>query len=279
MMDTIQYNMIAEITELVDVISLQKLIWGNDTVTPVPQLVAAIKNGGMITGSFFNGELIGFTYGFAGFKNHENYLVSHMTAVHPNYQNLGIGLKLKLKQRDWAINYGYKKIIWTYDPLESRNAFFNLNKLGAYVRNCEPSYYGEMNDKLNIGMPTDRFLVEWDISSERVIKTLAGNFIISEEALKYPLLLNWERKDNIPYPIVVENNSLIEKGYLLPIPKNIQHLKQSDLKLAISWRLAIRNAAIAAFSNGFTLTGILKMNQNMIQYYVFEKNILEEFND
>ena len=168
MTDSIIYKTIEDLEEIKEVVILQSEIWSADVVSPLPQLLASIHHGGIIIGAFFENKLVGFCYGFAGFKNGEHYLISHMAGVRPQYQNYGVGYQLKLKQREWAIAYGYQKIVWTYDPLEVRNGYFNLCKLGAYSRKYYSSYYGDMQDKLNKDLPTDRLFIEWDICSSRV---------------------------------------------------------------------------------------------------------------
>ncbi len=272
------YKSIIGLKEIQDVVCFQEDIWDKDVVTPLPQLVAATHNGGNIVGAFKEGELIGFSYGFSGFKNGEEYLISHMTGVHSKYRNYGIGLQLKLKQREWAVDYGYQKIVWTFDPLEAKNAYFNLNKLGAYSQTYYPSYYGEMSDKLNKGLPSDRFLVEWDICSNRVTNALSG--VVKKDTLvnHYKSLLSYSDNGNIPYPDEIESIKN-EEGYLIPVPANFQILKQEDFEAAKAWRYKLRDAVNDAFSKGFVVTGMLKKNLANIHFYVIENKSMEPLYD
>ncbi|USK36499.1 GNAT family N-acetyltransferase (plasmid) [Bacillus sp. F19] len=266
----IVYKQIEDLKEMQDVVYFQEEIWGNAVVTPLPQLIAASHHGGIIIGAFNEGELIGFTYGFSGYKNEEHYLISHMTGVRQNYQNYGIGLNLKLKQRELAIEYGYKNIKWTFDPLEARNAYFNLNKLGAYAKTYFNSYYGEMGDKLNTGLPSDRFLVEWDICSNRVTEALFGPQKGSSFKNYHPLL-TWSDFGDIPLPLdekPIEN----EIGYLVPVPANFQSLKQVDNGAAKAWRYKFRNVVSKAISKGYKVTGIIKNTTN-VHFYIIENNV------
>lgn len=274
----IVYKNVESLKEIQDVVCFQEEIWGKDAVTPLPQLIAAAHHGGIIIGAFIEGELIGFSYGFSGYKNGKKYLISHMTGVRNKYQNCGIGLQLKLNQRDWAVDYGYQKIVWTFDPLEARNAFFNLNKLGAYSKTYYPSYYGEMSDKLNKGLPTDRFLVEWDICSNRVKKALAGVLQNDISVKNYRPLLTCRDIRNVPYPLG-EAPIMNEEGYLIPVPVNFQVLKQEDYEAAKAWRYKLRNAVSNAFSEGYAVTGMVKNSIANVHFYVIENKTMEALND
>ncbi|PLR79838.1 hypothetical protein CVD25_09700 [Bacillus canaveralius] len=274
----IVYKHIQDLKEIEEVVSFQEEIWSRDTVTPLPQLLAACHHGGSVIGAFDHGDLVGFSYGFSGYKDGQPYLISHMTAVNPKYQNLGIGLKLKLKQREWAIEYGYQKIVWTYDPLEARNAYFNLNKLGAYTKTYIESYYGEMNDKLNRGLPTDRLLAEWDICSIRVTNALEGTLQNEFSAKKYQPLLGWRESGDIPIPldeVIIAN----DRGYLVPVPAYFQCLKQVNNEAAKAWRYKLRNVVSDAFSKGYRATGILRNSQSNVHFYIIEHHNTEALHD
>jgi predicted GNAT superfamily acetyltransferase len=275
--DSITYKMIEDLADINEVVLLQSNIWSKDSVTPLPQLVASIHHGGILIGAFSENSLIGFCYGFAGFKNGEVYLLSHMAAVRPEYQNLGVGYQLKIKQREWAVAYGYQKIVWTFDPLEVRNGYFNLCKLGAYSRTYIPAYYGEMQDKLNKGLPTDRLLIEWDVCSSLVENAISGVVPYKTEH-DYEILLQPEK--DTEYPSRVEQIFNPQKeGYLVAVPTNIQLLKQLNLEVAKSWRYALRSVLSEALSSGYVITGVQKMPNSFIQYYQLEKKTLEDLND
>lgn len=275
--DSITYKMIEDLADINEVVLLQSDIWSKDSVTPLPQLVASIHHGGILIGAFSENRLIGFCYGFAGFKNGEVYLLSHMAAVRPEYQNLGVGYQLKIKQREWAVAYGYQKIIWTFDPLEVRNGYFNLCKLGAYSRSYIPAYYGEMQDKLNKGLPTDRLLIEWDVCSSRVENAISGVIPYKTEH-DYEILLQPEK--DTEYPSRVEQIFNPQKdGYLVAVPTNIQLLKRLNLEVAKSWRYALRSVLCEGLSNGYVITGVKKAPNSSIQYYQLEQKTLEDIND
>ncbi|MFC4410427.1 GNAT family N-acetyltransferase [Chungangia koreensis] len=239
------------------VLQLENIVWMEST--PIHQTFTAAKNGGILVGAFTTnedeseGKLVGFCYGFAGFKEGQAYLCSHMMGIHPDYRSSGIGRRLKEEQRQIAKDIGYDLIIWTFDPLESRNSYLNTSKLfgisDTYIVNC----YGEMNDGLNNGLPTDRLQIEWWIRSERVEEqwrpslSFENPFSVSLSSKGNPMLMG--SKDELPF-----GNSGIE----VPIPTDFQNIKKSEPELAYEWRMKIREIYQAIFTEGYTLTGVRK---------------------
>lgn len=146
---------------------LQGEIWGlpEREVVPYHQFVAAGKAGGVVLGAFEGEIMVGFSYGFPAWEQGRAYLWSHMTGVLPGYQGKGWGPLLKWEQRRQALARGYTLIRWTFDPLQAHNAYFNLRKLGAVVTSYLPDCYGEMGDRVNRGLPSDRLLAEWYLDS------------------------------------------------------------------------------------------------------------------
>ncbi|MDN4524037.1 GNAT family N-acetyltransferase [Fictibacillus fluitans] len=267
MTSAIKYKNITRVKELETVVSLQKLIWGKEAVTEVPQLFASIQSGGSVIGAYLDDELAGFCYGFPGYQSHNLYLYSHMMGILPSQRNNGIGLQLKLQQRLWAKQAGYEKIIWTYDPLQTRNAHLNLNKLGGYVDHYKVSYYGEMKDKINTGFPTDRFLLEWDIGSERV----SDNLRISEKEKVWQQYrkLSWTTTGSHPVPETLNHAAIDEQGYLVPVPADIERIKQENFNLALEWRLHVRNKMLSLLEKDYRVVGLLRQKEP-VHYYVLE---------
>jgi predicted GNAT superfamily acetyltransferase len=155
-------------------VHVQRRVWGGDQVAPVPLFVVAAHSGGQVLGAFEEGRMIGFTLAFAGVRD-GYYLHSHMAAVLPELRDRGIGRRLKLAQREDALARGIQLIEWTFDPLESKNAYFNLNKLGAIARRLIPNCYGITQSALHHGLPTDRLVAEWWLASERVRGAVSGS--------------------------------------------------------------------------------------------------------
>ena len=134
--------------------------------------VVADKVGGQVVGAFADAELVGFALSVPGHRNGRSYLHSHMAAVHERYRNFGVGRKLKLFQRDEALARNIELMEWTFDPLEIKNAFFNVRRLGAIMRHYNINQYGVTTSSLHGGLPTDRLVAEWWLRSQRVERLL-----------------------------------------------------------------------------------------------------------
>jgi predicted GNAT superfamily acetyltransferase len=134
----------------------------------------AANTGGQVLGAFDGQRLAGYTLAVAAIRDGVPYLHSHMTGIHADYRDRGIGRKLKLFQRDEALSRNIRLICWTFDPLEFRNAYFNLNRLGAITRTYLPNFYGVTSSPLHRGLATDRLLAEWHLDSPRVMAAAAG---------------------------------------------------------------------------------------------------------
>jgi predicted GNAT superfamily acetyltransferase len=156
-------------------VDLQREIWGEEAleVEPATMFVVAAHTGGQVLGAFDGDLLVGFTLAVAGVRERTPYLHSHMTGLKDGYRDRGIGRKLKLFQREEALNRGITSILWTFDPLELRNAHFNLNRLGAVCRKYLPNLYGVTTSPLHRGLRTDRLLAEWDLEDPRVVRAIA----------------------------------------------------------------------------------------------------------
>src|ERR1700758_5130929 len=161
-------------------VDLQKQVWGYAEIDTVPDqmFIVARESGGQVLFAFDQEKPIGFALAFAAIDEGTIYLHSHMVGVVSGYQNRGVGRLLKLAQRDEAIARGIKLIEWTFDPLQLRNAHFNLVRLGAVVRRYIPNFYGRTSSPLHAGLPTDRLVAEWWIQSTRVADILSGKSVI-----------------------------------------------------------------------------------------------------
>jgi predicted GNAT superfamily acetyltransferase len=263
----ISLKKVTTVPELEVVAELERKVWGAEPI-PVHQTATAMKNGGIVIGAYDGDKLVGFSYGFAGFANGGTYLCSHMMGIDPDYQNQGIGYRLKIAQAEEARKIGYNKIRWTYDPLESRNAFLNIAKLGAicsdYIENC----YGDMNDELNRGLPTDRFNVEWLIHSPHLEQRVAqfADVQVKEEQL----LLGWEARED-GFPQATERAIDWESGaefLFVPTPISFQKMKKTERELAIDWRMRTRYVLSEAFASGWAVAHIIPANQEPVQHYV-----------
>jgi len=164
----------SSVGEYEECVRVQQVIWGDVITVPVPVFVVAQQTGGQILGAFDQNKLIGFTQAFTARRGGDFFLYSHIAAVLPEYRDRGVGQRLKLGQREAALRRGVKLIEWTFDPLEVKNAYFNLVKLGAVARRYMPNYYGVTGSRVHADMPTDRLVAEWWLESDRVKAALAG---------------------------------------------------------------------------------------------------------
>jgi len=158
-------------------VELQKEVWNFTDVELVPlrMFVVGEKVGGQVIGGFESQTLVGFAFSIPAVRGGHAYLHSHMLAVRKDYRNAGLGRRLKLFQRDDALQRRFELIEWTFDPLEIKNAYLNIEKLGAIARRYNVNQYGITSSPLQGGLPTDRLVAEWWLKSERVQKVLRGD--------------------------------------------------------------------------------------------------------
>jgi predicted GNAT superfamily acetyltransferase len=164
------------IQEFEQMVDLEFQVWGfrDRDVVPSQMYVVAAKTGGQVLGAFAGDLMVGFVLAYAGIRDGNPYLHSHMAAVSPEYRDLGVGRRLKLAQRDDALARGIPLIEWTFDPLQTRNAYFNICRLGAVAQRYLLDVYGATSSPLHAGLPTDRLVAEWHLMSPRVVAVLAG---------------------------------------------------------------------------------------------------------
>ncbi|MGD0215779.1 MAG: GNAT family N-acetyltransferase [Terriglobales bacterium] len=171
--------------------ALQKEVWkfSDADLVPVRMFVVAAKIGGQVIGAFVannnennapsnqdsdhSEELVGFALAIPAMRNGHCYLHSQMLAVRQPYRNGGLGRRLKLYQREDALARGFELMEWTFDPLEIKNAYLNIEKLGAIARRYNVNQYGITSSPLQGSLPTDRLIAEWWMKSNRVEATLA----------------------------------------------------------------------------------------------------------
>lgn len=233
------------------------LIWGEQHVHP--DLLRALEHAGAILVGAEDpaGELVGYAWGFIGFDAGRVHLHSHMAAVLPAWQGRGVGYAMKLEQRARALDLGLDEIRWTYDPMLSRNAWFNLVKLGGVAERFLPDFYGDMMDKQNAGDRSDRFEVRWRLTSRRTVRALAG----AEAGPPSPpsdalwLVRPGEGPDG---PAPEETGAVPEpaRAALVAIPRDHQDLRRRAPQVALAWRRAAREAFSSCFGAGLVAGAI-----------------------
>jgi predicted GNAT superfamily acetyltransferase len=251
---------------------LEEQIWVGNPPVPDHLRIAAGHNGGINIGAYLKGKMIGFVFGFVGIYQYEGKThvkhCSHNVGVLPEYRDQGVGFLLKRAQRQVVQKQGFNLITWTYDPLESRNAYLNIHKLGAICKLYRRNEYGDMLDELNQGMPSDRFEVEWWINSRRV------NQRVDFETRDKLTLEHYTAGDVRPINITKINEAgwpvphqdqmdLIEDSFnrpaitLMEFPADFQGMKAADIELAKDWRMYTRVLFELFFINGYVVTDML----------------------
>jgi len=260
---------------------LQLEVWGFDAIAVVPDhaLHTMVEGGGLLLGAYDGigpgREMIGFALSLLGWWEVGKTLrhQSFMAAVRAGWRDKGVGYRLKLAQREHVLAQGIDLITWTFDPLESRNAHFNLNKLGAIVTGYLPNYYGEFRDERNRGLPSDRFLCEWHLASPRATARIAGqrpNLALGEaEAINTTKRL----ASGLRAPAGFKAG-LTAPVLLYEIPADLQTLKRRDLELARTWRLETRKVLPLYFEDGYLVTGLFHQGER--SFLVLERAAKEE---
>jgi predicted GNAT superfamily acetyltransferase len=168
------------IEELTSCVELQREVFAlpEIEISPVRHFIVTRNAGGFTLGAFANGELIGFVLSVPAYLHGERAFYSHMTAVRASFQGQGVGAGLKWAQRDRSLSEGVRFIKWTFEPVKARNAFFNLEKLGAIAREYQENFYGidysTAPEQDKIGLASDRLFAEWELESEKVNALSAG---------------------------------------------------------------------------------------------------------
>lgn len=244
-----EIHRLTSLEQLQRAVDLQKVVWEPEDrdLVPVTELVAAAHNGGMVLGALAGEQLIGFLFSMVGRRGGRYYQYSRMLAVDPAARGLGLGAELKLEQKRIALEMGYDWMEWTFDPLEARNASLNLRRLGARVRLQHPNYYGERTSQFDRGVPTDRFLAEWDLTEDLSRTGAARREAWRRGRSCYPVTRDAR---DLPVPGAVEVDTAAPV-LLLPVPMPFQPIRETDVDLAIAWRLTLREAAATAFAAGY----------------------------
>jgi predicted GNAT superfamily acetyltransferase len=228
----IEIRQLTQLPEFREALRLQKTIWGFEDVELLPLRlhVVATKVGGQVLGAYDGKQMVGFLLAIPGIKPPgKPYLHSHMMGVLASHRNFGIGRMLKLKQREEALQRGIERIEWTFDPLEIKNAYFNIERLGAVVRRYVLNQYGTTSSHLHGGLPTDRCVAEWYIGSPRAVAVVAGQA-----------------------PPVCE---IVER---VSVPAAIDELRRTDSKRARAIQKEVSERFLAAFDRGLAVTGFEK---------------------
>lgn len=265
---------------------IQATVWNRMETVPAHMLLAQSKNGGVVLGAFVrhssgsggvvlrNGPtgpeevMIGMSHSFPGRDTGARdsgrvWLYSHMTGILEPYRNRGLGFRMKLFQRKAAMEKGYEEVRWTFDPLYYPNAKLNLAKLGGIVRTYLVDYYGELSDSFSSGIPSDRFLLQWHIASNRVRALLdggpgdSGESLSGEPGRATPTDLDAitvSAADKWPSPGDVRRG-MCGPLVMVPVPADIAGMRHEDLGLVLKWRMATREVFLHYLAAGYVVSG------------------------
>lgn len=219
--------------EMAPVVALQTSVWSVSETVPASHLVVTVHSGGHVLGAFDRAELAGFVYAMPAVAQGESpWLASHMMAVAAQYRDRGVGARLKFAQRDWAMAHGFGRITWTADPLEARNAYLNLNRLGAVGVEYVIDFYGSLSDVRNAGVPSDRLVLEWDV--REISRKPKAAVDVKEGAITVPIPVDW------------------------------QSLRASDPMKAKRTRLEVRDRCLAAFRQGYAAVALERSGPGIV---------------
>ncbi|MFL6558923.1 MAG: GNAT family N-acetyltransferase [Bacillus sp. (in: firmicutes)] len=261
------------IEELEEVRKLESKIWGESDSIPSHQTLTAVKNGGLVLGAYYEGQLAGFQYSFPGFNGKDVYLCSHVLGTDKKFRNQGIGEKLKQAQRTEAVKLGYSLITWTYDPLETMNGYLNIGKLGGVCSTYIPNCYGEMDDLLNSGLASDRFLIEWHINKENSGDS-SGQGLDESFALSNSLIQWVVNAEGLPIPTA----TLPLPGHecditFVAVPKDFRKIRETNLDVASEWRMKTRDIFTSLVQQSWQVTGFKKItcDETPVHTYILTK--------
>jgi len=259
---------------------LQGEVWqfAGVEIVPLHLLKAATAHGGLLLGAFDQrGELVGFVFGFLARQDGRLKHHSHMMGVLPACQDASLGFRLKCAQREAVLEQGLDWATWTYDPLEGRNGYLNISKLGAVCSTYLPNLYGELQDDLNAGLATDRFQVDWWLQTPRVERradgerrrlTLADATAAGGTQVNRTLLSSGSRT---PVDSDLASGSA---RVIVEIPGDFQMVKQANMDAAQAWRMHTRELFVTYFERGYAVTEFISELQagERRNFYLLERH-------
>ena len=237
---------IESLAEMREVERLQKEIWGVDDLEVYPALALKPQTevGGILIGAFDQGRMVGFVFGFPGILDHEMIIHSDMLGISEGYRSQNLGYLLKLAQREAALQRGIERITWTFDPLQSRNAYFNFNKLGVISNRYYVDYYGVTSSFLH-RFGTDRLWVSWLLNSEPVKSRIEGQMKPTPPGDLSEFLHLVRVGENVE---PVSDDFCEESQLVIEIPSQLTEHHER-------WREATRKAFTSAIRAGYVVDG------------------------
>jgi predicted GNAT superfamily acetyltransferase len=211
--------------EMASIVTIFQQVWGTTTPIVNVELLRAIEHcGGYVAAAYESGRVIGASFGFLGRHRGDSALHSHVTGILPGVQHSGIGRAMKNHQRVWAGERDIPWITWTFDPLVRRNAWFNIEVLGAHVSEYLVEFYGPMTDSINAQDESDRLLVAWPTG------------------------------DDVTRLSAPPGSAVIE----VQTPDDVVVLRRTNPTDALDWRHRVRSQLGDRLANGAVVTGFTR---------------------
>jgi predicted GNAT superfamily acetyltransferase len=239
------------------VAALEKEVWGYtdaEDVVPPPVLIVSAKRGGILLGAFDEAEAMkGFVYSIPAVKDGRLTQWSHMLGVTRDARDAGLGLRLKLAQRERSLQMGIDLVEWTYDPLQALNAHLNFTKLGVVVEEYEENIYGASSSPLHSGSPTDRFVAEWRLTAPHVERRIGarGLGIMRDASVASAPIVNPSEPAAQWLAPGPADLSLSAPRLLVEIPVGYAEMMAQNPPLALEWRMATRAIFQHYLSRGY----------------------------
>lgn len=245
-------------------VELQNDVWGAEFSERVPAALLKVTQriGGIAAGAFDGDDLLGFVFGMTGLEDDRLVHWSDMLAVREDMRDHGIGRRLKEYQRDTLLERGITRMYWTFDPLVSRNAHLNINRLGAHVTEYVPNMYGgDTSSVLHRGLGTDRFIVAWDLD-----RTPPGATQVSRSEREAPVL-NSVGADGLPIvpDLTGHARDIVVR---IAVPVAIDQVQAASISTATRWRVSTRCAILWAVDAGYRVTGFIHEDAADCSYYI-----------
>ena len=249
----VELDTVARIQEGADLFNAVWSATRDEPLIPANTLRALEHSGNYVFGAYDGDRAVGAIVGFLGRLDGRPQLHSHILGVDPTLQSRSIGFALKLHQRAWALEHGIDVVTWTFDPLVRRNAYFNISKLGADVREYHPDFYGTMSDGINDGDESDRVLVEWRLVSPYVVAASEG----TPRELDLQTLVDGGavmalREDADGRPSASGDRGPV---LLVAVPEDVVAIRRDRRDLANTWRRALREVLHGALGDGYSAIG------------------------
>ena len=225
-----------------EILRIMIATWGEHQLVPREMIRALSDSGNRPYGAFRRGEMVGYVLGWMGSDRDGPHVHSHMLAVAPDLRSRGVGYALKLAQRAQALEQGYSVVRWTFDPLQSRNAHFNINKLGVVCDRFHRNFYGAMTDVVNRGERSDRLVVRWDLDRAAGPRPIPKGDEVA--------VLEANGPDDLPRPVRAEPIAPDGGSLRVCIPRDYAGLKERDPGLAAEWRDAVGDVLEECFGHG-----------------------------